>query len=155
MAEANINRTGEKLSYFCYHCKERFISIQHSFINISSDETEFKCVKCKRTFASGFKIKNSDFDDNYPHRCEVCGLAFRTSTKLLYHSYRHSGDWPFKCHFCQKGFSMNYRLERHLATKTVQCSKCSARFQVTICHARVFDEFICEKCSFVSELLST
>ncbi|GFX83614.1 hypothetical protein TNCV_325631 [Trichonephila clavipes] len=149
MAEAHVDPTEKEFSYICHQCRKRFKNTRHCFIAISSDETEFMCVKCEITFARGFKVNKSDFDDGYPHRCEDCGIGFPTSIQLSYHSYRHSNNWPFRCHFCQKGFSMNCQLKRHLSSRTVQCSQCSAIFQEEFCPKQLFHEnnLKCEKCS--------
>ncbi|GFY41184.1 hypothetical protein TNIN_483761 [Trichonephila inaurata madagascariensis] len=94
MAEANVNPTEEEFSYFCCQCKKGFGRARLPFILIASQETEFTCVICRITFASGFQVLNADFN-TLPYRCEVCGMRVRTSTQLLHHSYHHSGDWPF------------------------------------------------------------
>ncbi|GFY61408.1 hypothetical protein TNIN_105821 [Trichonephila inaurata madagascariensis] len=156
MAEANVNSSEEEFYCFCYQCRLKFINSRLFFISISSDETKFTCVKCGITFALGLIVKKSDFDDYYPHCCEVCGMRFRTSNQLFHHSYHHSNNWPFKCYFCQKGFPFNCRYKRHLSPKTVQCCKCSESFLGNFCPARVFDEndeFKCEKCSNDNEPL--
>ncbi|GFR25879.1 hypothetical protein TNCT_422361 [Trichonephila clavata] len=157
MAEAKVNHTEEEFYYFCKCFKMGYRQTRLPFISISSQEIEFSCVKCKVRFSSGFKMKKPYFDDRYPHRYEVCVCVNRypNSTQLLYHSYHHTDAWPFKCNFCQKGFPLKSRYERHFTTKTVQCRKCSASFQGKFCSARRFrenDDFNCEKCSSASNL---
>ncbi|GFX83621.1 hypothetical protein TNCV_325701 [Trichonephila clavipes] len=157
MAEANVNPTEEAFYYFCYLCRLRFKITRLSFVYISCHETEYTCVKCGKEFGFGFKVKELDFDDCYPYRCEVCEGRYQDSTQLLNHSYHHSGAWPLKCPFCQKGFPINFLFNMHLYPKSVQCSKCSESFLGKFCPARVFDEndeVICEKCSNGSELPS-
>ncbi|GFR25876.1 hypothetical protein TNCT_422351 [Trichonephila clavata] len=150
MAEAKVNPTEEDFYYSCCRCRMGFRSIWLSFIPISSQKSEFTCVKCGIAFSNGFKVKKSDFDHIYPHPCEICGMRFQNSTQLLYHSYHHTGAWPFKCPFCRMGFTAKSYFERHIATKSFQCSKCSEDFLGTYCPARPFsgnDMLSCEKCS--------
>ncbi|GFY61405.1 hypothetical protein TNIN_105791 [Trichonephila inaurata madagascariensis] len=78
-------------------------------------------------------MKIWDFDESSPHRCEICGMRFRTSTQLLHHSYHHSDSWPFKCHLCQTSFPTQFWLKKHFRTKTVQCNNCSVSFQEKFC----------------------
>ncbi|GFQ75851.1 hypothetical protein TNCT_222461 [Trichonephila clavata] len=150
MAESKVNPTEEEFSYFCDHCKKGFKRKRLSFISISSLQEEFTCIKCEIAFANGFKLKKSDFPVSYPHSCEVCGMRFQTSTLLLYHSYYHTGAWPFKCPFCRMGFPIKSCFERHFTTKTIKCCKYSEAYLRKFCSAPSFfenDELNCEKCS--------
>ncbi|GFY61407.1 hypothetical protein TNIN_105811 [Trichonephila inaurata madagascariensis] len=149
MSEANVNPTEEEFFYICYQCRLGFQTTWLSFISISSQKTEYTCVKCGTEFASGFKVQKLYFDYCYPHPCEFCEMRFRTSTQLLPHSYLHSGALPFKCPFCEKAFPIISLFNRHQVPKTVHCSKCYKSFIGKFCRARVFDEkdaFICVKC---------
>ncbi|GFR25883.1 hypothetical protein TNCT_422381 [Trichonephila clavata] len=158
MAEAEVNTTEEKFYSFCYGCKMGYRKTWLPFISISSEGKLFQCVQCKIRFSFGFKMKKWYFDDTYPHRCEVCEKRYEHSSQLLYHSYHHTGAWPFKCHFCGIGFAVNSLYESHLITRTVQCRKCCASFQKKLCSARLFHEndgLNCKKCSNASNLTKT
>ncbi|GFQ64680.1 hypothetical protein TNCT_4511 [Trichonephila clavata] len=153
MAEATVHRTAVEFSYFCAACKDGFRNSKRSFDTISSEDSEFTCLKCGKTFSSGFKTKKIHSRDALPYSCDDCGKKFRTSTLLQYHSYKHSLAWPLRCFICQKGFAADSQLKRHLVTETFDCSQCPKSFRANACpHWRPKflldkDEIKCKKCS--------
>jgi len=48
------------------------------------------------------------------YKCEECGKAFITPSKLQRHSYSHSGLRPFQCNICAKSFSQSANLKTHI-----------------------------------------
>lgn len=48
------------------------------------------------------------------YKCEECGKAFITPSKLQRHSYSHSGLRPFQCNICAKSFSQSANLKTHM-----------------------------------------
>ena len=48
------------------------------------------------------------------YKCEECGKAFITPSKLQRHSYSHSGLRPFQCTICAKSFSQGANLKTHI-----------------------------------------
>jgi len=48
------------------------------------------------------------------YKCEECGKAFITPSKLQRHSYSHSGLRPFQCTICAKSFSQSANLKTHI-----------------------------------------
>ena len=47
-------------------------------------------------------------------KCEFCGKAFISPSKLQRHSYSHSGLKPFQCNLCNKSFSQSVNLQTHI-----------------------------------------
>ena len=47
-------------------------------------------------------------------KCELCGKAFISPSKLQRHSYSHSGLKPFQCNVCNKSFSQSVNLQTHI-----------------------------------------
>ncbi|GFY63159.1 hypothetical protein TNIN_411891 [Trichonephila inaurata madagascariensis] len=154
MAEGNASLVKEEYRYFCAPCKKEFSFTQTSFfISISSEESGFTCIKCGKAFTSGFKTKKTDFFDFLPYCCGDCGIIFLTPNEHLAHSFEHTGEWPFRCFSCQRGFATNSYLESHLIIKNVQCIKCLEIFWGHFCSKcppevlREIDELLCKKCS--------
>ncbi|GFQ71029.1 hypothetical protein TNCT_464011 [Trichonephila clavata] len=151
MAEGNINPVKEEFSYVCPPCKRGFNSTEISFFPVSSGKSKLICIKCGNTFTSGFKTVFAEAF--FPYCCDYCDRRFRTSTEVLAHSFEHSGEWPFRCFSCQRGFATDSSLEIHLITENVQCIKCREIFWGSFCSdcppelLREIDELMCKKCS--------
>ncbi|GFS66744.1 hypothetical protein TNIN_170521 [Trichonephila inaurata madagascariensis] len=62
------------------------------------------------------------------HRCGICAKAFPYSSQLLFHSFEHSNEWPYRYPVCQQSFAVRSRLERHKKQRNIvrkiHCSKC-------------------------------
>ena len=47
-------------------------------------------------------------------QCRFCGQNFSRPSHVLRHEQRHTGEKPFPCHICQRSFSRNYMLSKHI-----------------------------------------
>ena len=67
--------------------------------------------------------------------CEVCGRVFGKRAKLQEHMLIHTGERPFQCPQCDKGFRRKSHLARHISLlhsqsgeKPHQCPQCDKSF---------------------------
>lgn len=55
--------------------------------------------------------------DVFPRRykCRFCPKVEHFPSKLALHERIHTGERPFKCHICGKGFSDKSNMKKHMA----------------------------------------
>jgi uncharacterized Zn-finger protein len=53
-----------------------------------------------------------------PYKCDVCGKGFSDNSNLHKHIRAHTGDKPYKCDKCGQGFSKKASLQKHARTHT-------------------------------------
>ena len=78
------------------------------------------------------KKNKVDKSTRKPHKCHVCGKAFRTPSVLKRHSYCHTGQRPYQCDYCGKGCTTPGNLVAHKRThnkdRPILCDICGQDF---------------------------
>ncbi|XP_021952722.1 zinc finger protein 37 [Folsomia candida] len=113
--------------YKCDQCNAKFVNNQQlkAHLTSHSDQRPHPCPHCDRAF----KLKNrlhshiksihtAGYVAPKAHKCPQCDRSFQFPAFLKTHVLQaHSGERPFTCNHCGKGFVMKSALTLHLKGK--------------------------------------
>ena len=70
----------------------------------------------QRILARGFSASQNSGDTlhrRYNRVCYICGKIIINTKDLKRHIMTHTGEKPFECDICNRGFSLKANMERH------------------------------------------
>ncbi|XP_067686399.1 zinc finger protein 208-like [Haliotis asinina] len=121
----------------CSVCKKRFFvpsELKRHMIRHEGERT-FQCHLCPQAFYHDFGLKRHlkvhIAKEKLAYGCELCGKRFAEACYLREHMMKHTGERPFKCDVCDKGFISNSLLKKHRlchGPKTHECTVCGKCF---------------------------
>ncbi|XP_063630744.1 oocyte zinc finger protein XlCOF6-like [Cydia splendana] len=127
--------------FTCDACSKSFLSKVSLSVHIDRVHLHIKPVRPNRPKPAGErrgqkpKPKQKFKLDNM---CEICGKAYSCLALLKTHQMRHTGDRPFKCTECPKGFVTATLLRclallkthqmRHTGDRPFKCTECPKGF---------------------------
>lgn len=163
----------------CPECPRKFRTafyLRKHVSNVHSPNFKYRCSHCPRKFVEAKKLhlhlailheRNLNDEERqlistlkrYP--CEHCSFTTYSQKVIRNHVDSHTGNYPFKCTFCSKGYSYRYQLTQHVAMNHTaeggQCDDCGRVFYNDTTFARhkaVHADnkgFTCEICKKVYE----
>ncbi|XP_031639179.1 gastrula zinc finger protein XlCGF8.2DB-like, partial [Contarinia nasturtii] len=132
-------------SFRCSHCAKRFakksdfeshlkrlngkakVQVQELFTveEWLEIETNSNGTEQPKGSTSGVKSKT---------KCEFCNYVAKCPAQLITHGRKHTGEKPFECNICAKGFTRKENLNKHMRTHEkhfpFHCSICLQGFKV-------------------------
>ena len=128
----------------CFLCNKSF-NQKHSLAkHLKSHKSGegHECHKCKKTFAATRDLKKHidivhlNKADEYKKECPICHTRvqqLKTHIRFIHRNEAKSSDFNCICPQCDKTFSNDYKVKRHIETvhegvKNWQCTICPKRF---------------------------
>ncbi|RZF44924.1 hypothetical protein LSTR_LSTR014632 [Laodelphax striatellus] len=79
---------------------------------------KFICGICKRDLKTETRLRWHEAQhagEKKPFDCDVCGCRFARLAYYKVHMMKHTGERPYTCSVCQKGFRTQHTLQQHTA----------------------------------------
>lgn len=134
IVHAEYMRTHVKPVVFqCGVCNKRFDEAWYlsTHVNAHMGIKDHECVECLERFSSRAQLTyhtRSVHTGERPFRCEVCDKGYITKSDLNRHAHIHAGDRSFKCDDCGKSFTAKSTLAVHKNIHTGE-----KQFQCEVC----------------------
>ena len=110
----------------CDHCKKTFTKKEKLRKHLKKHKDEFLCEICGATVRKQANVEkhieqhvksalNDSTDDSCKkHICSHCGLSLNGKVELQSHLFLHTGEKPYECTMCNKTFTRQKSLAKHL-----------------------------------------
>ncbi|XP_053965893.1 zinc finger protein 560-like [Anastrepha ludens] len=107
----------------------------HLFKEHNIGDLPYKCTDCNKSFSSNAALTGHQRRNHMEkvHKCEFCERKFAVIPDLKHHMEIHTGHKPFVCELCGKAFRTRTKLgfhsnAIHLKLRAFKCSMCPKDF---------------------------
>lgn len=130
----------------------------------TSHEKKPDSVKCKEPSCKQMFTNVSNMNRHFKithvivkrYECSECHEKFKRKLQLKQHVFKHTGEYPYKCDECGRGFvNLKHKLKHQTVHNDLErlhsCTECSLKFQKWsefIAHRKIAhaDRFECDLC---------
>ena len=127
-SEANLNKHMQKhnrLALSCDKCGQQFARQATLDKHVAVCQTETSCEVCGKVFKCLSKNIKSRYQEHMfthtgerPYKCQFCDRGFRDRSTRRKHERTHTGEKPYPCTICDRAFSQLRLLRNHIRTHT-------------------------------------
>ncbi|KAA0193399.1 hypothetical protein HAZT_HAZT003197 [Hyalella azteca] len=158
----------------CELCTRSFMLKRHliDHMRLHEGKQNFRCDLCNVAYVLPDSLrKHKDMHLNVPLKCHICETDFWITGRYNRHMQKHrrefhgnarSGNKPYKCQSCSKGFKQRRFLVRHIAdgcqrkgnSRLLKCTECDFKFfdqKALKIHMKIFHNLKEHSCYICAE----
>ncbi|XP_048002936.1 uncharacterized protein LOC125239408 [Leguminivora glycinivorella] len=154
----------------CDACGQKFKHRRGLVIHIQTIHEKTRSAKCDLcgvvlSNRANMRAHLRAHEDRRPYRCAFkgCGKRFKDASGRTKHEIKHYPERQFPCKICDRLFTREHRMQKHLTThmakvKKVECNYCGVRFynknylttHIERMHGRKKQKYVCDLCGLVT-----
>ncbi|XP_070542455.1 putative zinc finger protein 66 [Ptychodera flava] len=106
-------------NYICEKCGRAYKSQNSLTTHMANhDNKEFKCTQCPYVGLTKARLKDHSKlhlpVESRKYACPHCHWRGFASSALRIHMLKHTGEKPFRCEMCDRGYVTNFGLKKHV-----------------------------------------